>query len=233
MNTLLLGYDDNLGLPDDFITIPLKTKAYHDIKQLLHDFETNKLPLVFVPAGTLPYLTSYSMIAQATFGLQQALHLTSVLVNKKKMSLSEIVSSQFGRVNQYCTTSFWAPLIYFMEKSVSTNFINFIDTKGFQDLLFKVADQSIDTAMVWDIILQDNPEATQRVEELGSKNDLPTPLILSKLPIAETLKNSIINFKSSDKKSFFNGFKAVDVDLINNFRERIMSAIKHFHLKLN
>lgn len=233
MSTLLLGYDDNLGLPEDFIDIPLKTKAYHNIKQLLHDFETNKLDLAFVPAGTLPYLTSYCTIAQATFGAEHGRHLTSILVNRTKASLSNIESSQFGRVNQYCTTSFWAPLIYFMEKSKAKDAINFIDTNGFQDLLFKVVDHTIDTAMVWNIILKDNPKATACVEELGSKNDLPTPLILGKLPIPETLKDSISNFTSNDKKAFFNGFTTVDEDLLNNFREQILAAIKHFNLKLD
>lgn len=234
MDELIIGFDDNLGLPQDFADkINLKTRSYHDLTRMLQDFESDSLSLAFIPAGTLPYLSvDFNIVAQASFGLEYANRLRSKLVTAKDLTLTDLVRSKLGRVNQYCTTSFWAPLIYFMGRSKQGTSIDFIDTNGFQDLLIKAADQKIDGAMVWDLILENNPDATNKVHELGTKDDLPTPIIITKSNFPDTLKNKIISFKSHDKNSFFNGFTAVDLDLINDFREQMILASKHFDLGL-
>jgi hypothetical protein len=152
------------------------------------------------------------------------------LVTAKKISLPQALASKLGRVNCYCTTSFWAPLIYIMCHFANDNSVQFINTNSFQDMLFKVADQKIDSAMVWDSVLQEHPQAAGKVEALAVQDDLPTPIIIANRNIPEDLKGTLTHFKSNDKNSYFSGYIVPDLNLINHFKHQMMQANKHFNL---
>ncbi len=47
--------------------------------------------------------------------------------------------------------------------------LKFKDTNGFQDMLHKTATKFLDCAMVWDIILKQNPDDANKVKELFYK----------------------------------------------------------------
>lgn len=232
---LVLGFDDNLGLPNDFSEkVNLKIKSYHEFAPMLEDFKKGKVTLIFLPVGTLPYVGhKYELIAQASFRIGGTNRIDTKLVTAKNLTLEDVSKAKIGRINPYCTTSFWALLIYLKNRCPKGTKIDFIETNGFQDLLFKIAAQEVDVAMVWDVILQNNPDATKKVHELGSHSNLPTPVIIANSPIPEKIKHAITHFKSEDPSPlFFNRFTDVDLELINTFKEQMKQASTYFNLGL-
>lgn len=233
---LTLGFDDNLGLPLVFLEQSnLKTKPYHDLSSMLSDFKNEVTQLIFTPAGTLPYINRYyELIAQASFRLGDTNRITAHLVTAGEISLSDVTESKIGRINPYCTTSFWGLLIYLLDKTKKGTTIDFIETNGFQDLLIKTANKEVDVAMVWDIVSDTNPDVAKKTHSLGIKHDLPTPVIIANTPIPESLINKITHFKSATdvENLFFNGFMEVDLDLLSGFREQMALAATHFNLCL-
>lgn len=149
MSDLILGFDDNIGIPADFShRTSLKVKPYHHLSQIISDFEQERLELIFIPAGTLPYLKkTYQIIAQATLGKESITRLSASYVTTKNMTLAESMHLSIGRINPYCTTSFWGLLIALMPHVPKGTSIRFLETDGFQDLFDKVASQAIDSGM--------------------------------------------------------------------------------------
>jgi hypothetical protein len=233
MNDFIFGFDDNLGLPNDFIgKINLKIRSYHELGTMVKDFEQGQLSMIFLPVGTLPYVKgNYTIIAQASIGQERKNTIKTKLVTAKNLKLVDIARVFLGRVNPYCTTSFWAPLIYLMHQGVAKGSIRFIDTNGFEDMLAKTAKQKIDAAMVWDVILEKYPQ--YKVQELASIDNLPTPVIIAQQEIPAVLQEKVTRFCSDDKTSFFNGFTKPNLTLIHNFKDQMALAESYFNLGLN
>lgn len=233
---LILGFDDNLGMPLGFLEeTNLKTKSYHDLSPMLEDFKNGITQLIFTPVGTLPYINCYyELIAQASFRLGETNRITTNLVTARDISLSDVTQSKVGRINPYCTTSFWGLLIYLLDKTKKGTTIDFIETDGFQDLLFKTANKEVDVAMIWNIVSNTNPDVAKKTHSLGIKHDLPTPVIIANTPIPESLKNKMTNFRSAPdaENLFFNGFAKIDLDLISGFKEQMALATTYFNLRL-
>lgn len=234
MDELIIGYDVNLGFPEDFTyKISLKIKTYQDITLMIEDISGGKLSMAFLPVGTLPYIHSdYSIVAQATLGAEYLTELTSNFISATELTLAELIKSEIGRVNQYCTTSFWAPLIFCMETLKKCDKLNFINTNGFQDLLFKIANEKVAAGMVWDVISKHNPAAADKVHILGEKAHLPSPIIISTSTQSKELLTQITSFKSTDKSCYFNGFTTANEEAIRSFKEEMQQAGQHFNLNL-
>lgn len=235
MEKLTLGFDVNLGFPKDFSTmLDINVKVYQSISDIIKDLENGSLALAFIPMGTMPYLNKdYRVIAQSTLGTTHQQRLTSKLITATNLSMTELLSNKIGRVNQYCTTSFWAPSIYLMDKLHYAGPVSFVNALSFEDLLFKIADQKILSGMMWDVIMQQNPDAANKVHELGEEDNLPAPVIVTKLMLDKNLEQQLTNFNSTDKNSIFNGFAKADTKLIDNFQQKMLAAAKHFNVNLN
>ena len=109
-NKIKIGYDDNLGLPGDFSeALDCELIAYHDLGNMISAFERKILFAVFVPTGTLPYLSKYEILTQALIGIEQIPTLQTKFIALEPIAITEIPNQVIGRVNRYCTTSFWAP----------------------------------------------------------------------------------------------------------------------------
>lgn len=226
-----MGYDDNLGLPDDFsASIGCEIQAYHDLNEMIQAFEQGSLAAMFIPAGTLPYLKNYELLAQSLFGPQQKIVLQTNFVTVKEISISQIPQMKIGRVNQFCTTSFWAPQIYLMQFLPQNTALTFVNTNGFPDMLHKTAEEIVDCSMVWDIIMQQHPEDTDKVHELFHLANLPSPVIVGPVGGGAGVKEKLDRYISQDSRSFFRGFKAPDLGAIGEFLLAIKKAEQHFKI---
>lgn len=229
MNKIKIGYDDNLGLPNDFAdTIGCNLVAYHDIGKMIAALENQTLAAIFIHAGTLPYLKNCKIVAQSLYGPLGQLTLQSNFVSASSISISNINHLVLGRVNEYCTTSFWAPLIYLMKILPQHTTLTFKNTNGFKDMLHKTAGKKLDCSMVWDIILKQNPQDTAKVHELFHKNDLPTPIIVTQTDLPDDIRQKLINFRSTDHHSFFIGFQKPNLIAINQFIAAMQKTTNYF-----
>ena len=231
MDKIKIAYDDNLGLPADFVEwVGCDIVSYHDLSEMTHVFEDDSVYGMFIPAGTLPYLQNYEIISQALFGSENKTTLQSNFVSTNNIILTDFDHQVLGRVNQYCTTSFWAPLIYLKQFLPKDTTLNFKNTNGFADMLHKAAMEEIDGAMVWDIILQQRPQDAAKVQPLFNKSDLPTPVIVIRKGSDDSIKDKINTFITSDKKAFFNGFRAPEVKPLDQFVFDMKAAQAYFHI---
>lgn len=99
-------------------------------------------------------------------------------------------------------------------------------------MLHKTAEDIVDCSMVWDIIMQQHPQDSNKVHELFNKHDLPTPVIVSKKGVDIDIEGKLQNFISQDKAFFFNGFSKPDMQLINQFILDTQKASKFFHIEI-
>lgn len=227
METLKFGYDDNLGLPADFAEkAGCQLAAYHNLEELIRAFESGKLDAIFIPAGTLPYLQHYEIAAQAILGAEKNQTLKSTVVSTHHITASDIPTLTLGAINPYCTSSYWAPMIYLMHHLPAGTKISFAYAKGFFDLLQQTAQKKMDCAMVWDVILKLKPDDAKQVQEYFSLDNLPTPVIIAKSGV--TLPSSMINYVSHDPHFFFAGFKAPELENINHFLGEVERARGYF-----
>ncbi|GEM_PF-4923133 len=234
MKQLHIGYDDNLGLAADFSEkIPCTTKHYHALSELIKDFSNNTLDAAFIPVGALPYIKKYKIISQAVLGHSHEKHSlkTYFVTVKNALPLQKIQHLVPGRVNEYCTTSYWAPLIYLMDHVEKGTCLRFQDTHGFEDLLAKTAQGQIEGAMVWDVILQKNPALTKKTHRLFSMMNLPAPVLIAKDNFPLGVIEKINQFESQDKESFFSGFRLPEEKSIKKFQAAMRAAIKHYGLR--
>jgi hypothetical protein len=235
MEKVKIGYDDNLGLPQDFAAyMGCEIVSYHDLNQLLQAFNQKQLDAIFVPCGTLLALkkADYKIISQSILAFTNGLHLITEFVTTKAITLDKIMQFVIGRVNEYCTTSFWGPLIYLMQVLPQGTELQFENTNGFQDLLDKTAADKVDCSMVWKMILRRNPSDAAKVHELFEKDDLPTPVILANNEFPQGLIDKLNQFKSTDKMAYFNGFHVPDLDNIQRFIKNMEAAKGYFKIKL-
>ncbi len=232
-NEISIGYDDNLGLANDFQTaIGCKVVPYHNLTLMLEDFEKEKLAAIFLPAGTLPYIKEYTILSQAFFGPQNKTTLQTNFVTTQSIKIDDISKHTLGRVNQYCTTSYWAPMIYLMNVLPKDTHLKFQDTNGFPDLLHKTAQDQIACCMIWDIIMQQHPQDSKKVHELFYLDNLPSPVLISKSKFPSDITHKINQFKSKDVKAFFPGFQQPDIKSINQFLNDIQKAREFFNISL-
>lgn len=234
MSDLSLGFDDNLGIPADFARrISLKVKPYHHLSQMVSDFEKELLELIFIPVGVLPYLDKpYQIIAQASISKKNMTRLSASFVTTKNLTLAESIHFTIGRINPYCTTSFWGLLIALMPYVRKGASLRFLETDGFQDLFDKVASQAIDSGMIWDVILKKNENSNVKLHHLLTNNELPTPIIVSRSSLSSRVQHELSHFKSIDTPLFFNGFTTPNLDFINYFQQQMVLAHCHFDFQL-
>ena len=250
MKRFRLAYDDNLGLPEDFLDdlnrsfnsdskIHFQAEAFHDIGELIKAFDRREIALAFLPAGCLPYLrSSYGVFAEASFGPFRPEALRSVLRTRlidSRMSLEELTSRRIGCVNRYCTTSYWAPMIL-LSANVSRpkSTIDFVQLDGFDDMIAAVVDGRIDGAMIWEAVMEHHPEFEGVLSNGVGINDLPAPLLIGnellEEEIQEGLKLLTENYQNSKWNGYFKALKAPDISRLQLFEKSIMHAKKVFGL---
>lgn len=232
-----LGFDDNLGLPEGFdVAIGVEAVPAHELDTLLNGLEQEEFSAVFVPVGTLPYIKGdYEILVQSVFAPTHLKTLTTVFVvpqSNTETSIESASSLRLGRVNKFCTTSFWGPMVFLLDKTSPGTFLNFHDTKSFKDMLLAVNDGRVEGAMEWDIILQQNPDMASKTRELFRLGNLPAPVILvnNSLSVAEkqSLKMKMISYKTHHSKAFYTSFEEVNYSGISDFQEKMKACTQHF-----
>lgn len=235
MQKIKIGYDDNLGLPEDFAAyMGCEIVAHHDLAHLLQAFNQKQLDAIFVPCGTLLALNNadYKIISQSILAITNGLHLITEFVTTKSIEINQLMHFVIGRVNAYCTTSFWGPLIYLMKELPKDTELQFENTNGFQDLLDKTATGKVDCAMVWKLFMRNNPQEAAKLHQLFAEEDLPTPVMLANYQFTQPLIEKLNQFKTTDKKAFFNGFQVPDMNNIQRFIKNMEVAKAYFRIKV-
>ena len=243
---LCIAYDDNLGLPAGTAEhLGCTTHAFHELGELLAALESGEVDAAMIPAGTIPYLhAAPEVVAQATMSGGRT-SLTSALITTAPdvATATSALGRRLARVNRYCTTSYWAPLITMVEHTPRGTRVEFFDADGFADMVASTLDGRSEAAMVWDHVLAQHPELAPVSRQLLCTHELPTPLVVAAPQLSAerraALGRSLLELAAPGAGSgvgpsacAFDGFVAPERTGIERFTRRMRRAVEHFEVRV-
>jgi ABC-type phosphate/phosphonate transport system substrate-binding protein len=233
-----LAYDDNLGLPAAIASSwAIESTAFHDVGRMLGAFERGDVDACFAPAGIIGSLAGigHTLIAQGT--ARGSTTLASKLVvraDAPEVTLDILATSAIGFINEYCTTSYWAPMITLIEEVPAGGALPFRACTGFDDLLAAVVEGRVDVGMVWDRVLARHPAEAVRTRAVAVDADLPGPLVYARGDLsaaeARVLRRTFLDARVEGAASFFDGFAEPDDECVSHFARRMAAVRSHYKL---
>ena len=232
------GYDDNLGLPASVAaTDGIEVVSFHDIAALVDAFASGGVTAIFAPAGALPSLgdVSYEVLSQARVAGRTAMESRLVVrADDDHSSEADAATLTMGCINEFCTTSYWAPMIELLEVTPAGTALHLERVAGFDDLLAGLVEGRSDIAMVWDQVLARHPDQAAAVRVLAAKDGLPAPLVFGRTDLSESdrtlLADAFADAMVDDPAAFFDGFGAPDDDVIRAFTADLERVGAHYDL---
>lgn len=185
--------DKNLRFPihnflwqDFFHKFNVIHSAYIDIKQMTQELKTHAALLSYLPAAAYFDLRAdpfYHPIANALFASNHTSKINSVLIVSKKSpinTLEDLKGKSYGYINQYCTSSYFAPSIFLWKHGFSFHKF-FGSTKAvgpWQLQIDAVTHGEVDATMVQEDLWLKIPENAEKTKIIGKEKELPSPLIV-------------------------------------------------------
>jgi len=233
-----LGFDDNLGLPGSVAaTDGIEPVSFHDIAALVEAFTSGAVGAVFAPAGALPSLedVEHEVLSQARVDGRTAMESRLVVRTAESCpSAAAAAGLSMGCINEFCTTSYWAPMITLLDATPVGTALHLRRVAGFDDLLAGVADGRTEVAMVWDQVLERHPDETTGLRVVAARQDLPAPLVFGRADLPEAdralVADAFAGAVSDDPTAFFDGFGPPDHELIDAFATNLAAVRAHFDL---
>jgi ABC-type phosphate/phosphonate transport system substrate-binding protein len=204
---------------------------------MLRAFERGDVEACFAPAGVLGALAGigHTLIAQSTVEGSTALASRLVVrADAPDATLDTLATSAIGFVDEYSTTSYWAPMIALMEVVPVRGALAFHACTGFDDLLAAVVEGRVDVAMVWDQVLARHPMEAVRTRVVAVEADLPAPLVYARSDLsasdARVLRRTVLDARVDGGTSFFDGFAEPNDECVAQFARRLSAVRSHYNL---
>ena len=241
-------YDSNLGFPigqdiwQDFFTQGhCSVFGTNNIELMSQNLGSDSDLFAYIPVVCLYNLRKIPNIqglVSATTGKSGSPTTSSVLIVKQEVhleNLADLGGKTYGRINQYCTSSFFAPSLY-----LSDNGFRFQDFFGkvidvpvrpgnWQNQIDQVISGVVDATMVDENTWLSNPKNAEQTKIIGRIDGLPCPIIVSKSIVSTQFLDSLreMLFASQrDTSAMFSGFIPYTGDSINTFFEKISTAFE-------
>lgn len=239
-------HDSNLGFPagqdswQDFFTQGQCTIfGTNNIEPISQSLENESNLFAYIPVVCLYKVRKIQEIrglVSATTGVSGSPTTSSVLIIKRGTNikdLSGLRGKTYGRINEYCTSSYFAPVIH-----LSDNGFHFQDFFGkvknvpvspgnWQNQIDQVISGAIDATMVDENTWLTNTKNAEETEIIGRIDELPCPIIVSKSIINTQFLDSfrgMLVASSRDTSAMFSGFTPYAGDSIDVFFRRISNA---------
>jgi ABC-type phosphate/phosphonate transport system substrate-binding protein len=175
-------------------------------------------------------------LVSATTGKSGALTTSSVLIVKRDTQLRKLTDLRgkiYGRINQYCTSSYFAPAIHLHENGFKFNefFEKIIEVAvrpgNWQNQIDEVIRGTIDATMVDENTWLACPKNAEQTEVIGRLDGLPCPIVVSKSIVNteffDLFKTKLLT-SPRDNAAMFSGFAPYPEDDIKIFFKRISNA---------
>ncbi len=220
---LSFAHDINLNFPafdpswgEFFGQSQCTARAYFDLKRLTDDLLAGTPTAAYLPAANDYFLRDdkrYHGIASALTG-NGAQTLTSLLVVNKASpiaSLAELKGKRLGRINGYCTTSYFAAAIFLQRHgfSIKDFFAEIRDVGAWQKQIDAVLAGTVDATMVDADTYASLPENAATTRVLGEVDQLPTPVVIARTDapasFVDDLKQHLLS-EPRNEDELFSGF---------------------------
>lgn len=233
---LRFGYDINLGLPifkKSNMPTPafqqwqkfkaennIKLIPYKNIQNLISDINNNRISIALISAGSIFYLediNQYDVIAIAidkTNGSNQLT--TKVVINKSSSNIrqTDVKPDKFKLIyiNKFCTTSYFAPLLYFQK----FNFKQIILVGGYQAQFDFTNKNPNSISSIWTYILETNQHAPKNYAIVGKVTNLPAPIIIVNKNVNSSIIKQLENYLTQDFDNNMPGWGFKGFEKINH-----------------
>jgi phosphonate transport system substrate-binding protein len=244
MNPSIFIMDGNLGLavksPEwaQFLDKnKMKVASFTDLDKMSAEIRKNQAVFCYVPTANHFYLRSdadYQPIANAIFASNNTFKMSSVLVVPKDSpvtSLAQLKGKHYGRINAYCTSSYFsvAILLYRNGYSIHNFFSEISDVPAWQGQIDAVIAGTIDATMVQEDVWHSLPSNAEKTKIIGRIDNLPSPLVLGATNAPEALKADfmklLLSYKASPQsKPLFSGFTNFQRELTQTFDQEAAAA---------
>ena len=232
-----LGFDDNLGIPASVgATDGIELVSFHDIAALVAAFASGEVGAIFAPAGALLALgdVDHEVLSQARVAGRTAMESRLVVrAEARCRSAADAAELSMGCINEFCTTSYWAPMITLLDATPAGTALRLQRVAGFDDLLDSVAGGRTEVAMVWDQVLDRHPDEATGLRVVAARRDLPAPLVFGRGHLPEpdrALVAAAFAKAVADPTAFFDGFGPPDHELVDAFATNMAAVRSHFDL---
>lgn len=239
-------HDSNLGFPteqdmwrDFFTQGQLTVFGTNNIESISQSLENDSNIFAYIPVVCLyekRKIQEIKGLVSATTGKGGSSTTSSVLIIKRGANiknLSDLRGKTYGRINQYCTSSYFAPAIH-----LSDNGFHFQDFFGsvkdipvspgnWQNQIDQVIGGAIDATMVDENTWLANSKNSEETEVIGRMDGLPCPIIVHKsIPNSQFMDSykEMLIASPRDTSMMFSGFIPYTEDSIDVFFKRISSA---------
>lgn len=242
----LFVVDKNLRFPvhnflwqDFFHKFNVIHSAYIDIRQMTQEMKTHAVLLSYLPAAAYFGLRKdpfYHPIANALFASNHESKINSVLIVSKKSpinNLEDLKGKTYGYINQYCTSSYFAPAIFLKKHGFSFHeFFGSTQAVGpWQLQIDAVTHGEVDATMVQEDLWLKLPENAEKTKIIGKEENLPSPLIVSAKNTEETLLKEFQEILFSPKSepslhALFSGFIPYQKSQVETFFSSAQQAFQ-------
>lgn len=232
-----LGFDDNLGIPASVgSTDGIELVSFHDIAALVAAFAAGEVGAIFAPAGALLALedVEHEVLSQARVAGRTAMESRLVVrADERCGSAADAAELSMGCINEFCTTSYWAPMITLLDTTPVGTALHLQRVAGFDDLLESVAGGRTEVAMVWDQVLSRHPDEATGLRAVAARTDLPAPLVFGRADLSPADRARVADAFAgavAGPTAFFDGFGPPDDELVDAFATNMAAVRAHFDL---
>ena len=240
-------HDTNLGFPIEqadwqsiFIQGSCDVFGYNNVGQLSKELEEDINLFAYIPVACLyseRKVQDIRGLVQATTGGSGAATTSSLLVVRRRGNINELADLRgkiYGRINEYCTSSYFAPAIHLNENGFHFQdfFEEVIDVPvhpgNWQNQIDQVIKGGIDATMVDEGTWLSSPNNAVHTKVIGRMDGLPGPIIVAKsienTKFLDLFKDALIKSKR-DVSVMFSGFSEYDGSIVDTFFERVEKAL--------
>jgi hypothetical protein len=217
-----LALDTNLGFPihdpawQSFLEVEhCGYASFVDLDRLTAGLKQHQFAAAYLPTANAYFLRddpTYSGIASALSGASGSSSLSSMLVVKRSSPIKDVAGlkgKRLGRINAYCTTSYFAPAIFLHRSGYSIHdfFGAIIDVGAWQKQIDAVMAGVVDATMVDADTWNGLPANADNTRVLGLVDRLPTPVVIAREPaaFADSLRRALLAEKRNPQ-ALFSGF---------------------------
>lgn len=239
-------HDSNLGFPSGqnqwpnfFGEIQCDVFGTNNIQLINQNLENDGDIFAYIPvacAYSERKISEIHGLVSATTGKSGALTTSSILIVKRHTELKGLADLRgkiYGRINQYCTSSYLAPAIHLLENGFKFNdFFGKItevavSPGNWQNQIDEVIRGTIDATMVDENTWLASPKNAEQTEIIGRLDGLPCPIVVSKSIVntqfLDSFKAKLLSSARIDS-AMFSGFSAYPEDDIHAFFKRVSNA---------
>jgi ABC-type phosphate/phosphonate transport system substrate-binding protein len=237
--------DTNLGLDVDtaywkkfFALLNLTTNQLTDLDIITKQLKEKKPIAAYIPAANFYFIkpdNNYQCIASALYACKKPVTSTVLIVKKTSpiMKASNLKGAICGRINAYCTSSYFSLAIFLKREGLSINslFKDIIDVSvkpdNWQNQIDQVINGSITATMVDEGTWLKNPQNQIETKVIGRMDLLPTPLIIIRKDCDENFSKLFLNQVLSSamvRENIFSGFVPYDKENAEAFLEEAKVA---------